>query len=77
MRPYIQTVKSNLKSPDGQSWTANLSQRTLIVGSNASHKSSVLQAIELALTGAVDDVVWRSVVRDAALLGTMAPGDVL
>ena len=77
MRPYIQTVKSNLKSPDGQSWTANLAQRTLIVGSNASHKSSVLQAIELALTGAVDDVVWRSVVRDAALLGTMAPGDVL
>ena len=76
-RPHIHAVTSNLKSPDGQSWTANLAQRTLIVGSNASHKSSILQAIELALTGAVDDVVWRSVVRDAALLGTMAPGDVL
>ena len=76
-RPYIKQVTSNLKSPDGQPWTANLAQRTLIVGSNASHKSSILQACELALTGAVDDLVWRSVVRDAALLVTMAPGDTL
>jgi hypothetical protein len=76
-RPFIKTVTSNLKSPDGDSWTMELAQRTLIVGSNASHKSSVLQACELALTGAVDDVVWRSVVRDAALLITMAPGNTL
>ena len=76
-RPFIETITSNLKSPDGEPWTAHLSQRTLIVGSNASHKSSILQAAELALTGAVDDIIWRSVVRDVALLITMAPGKVL
>ena len=77
MRPYISEVTSNLKSPDKSSWHIKLGQRTLIVGSNASHKSSILQACELALTGAVDDLVWRSVVRDVALLVTMAPDDTL
>ena len=75
--PYVSSVTSNLKSSDGEPWTVELGQRTLIVGRNTSHKSSVIQAVELALTGAADDVVGRNEVKDASLLLSMAPGDSL
>ena len=75
--PYVSSVTSNLKSTDGEPWTMELGQRTLIVGSNTSHKSSIIQSVELALTGAADDVVGRNGVKDASLLLSMAPGDVL
>ena len=75
--PYVSSVTSNLKSQDGEPWTVELAQRTLIVGRNTSHKSSIIQAVELALTGAADDVVGRNGVKDASLLLSMAPGDTL
>ena len=75
--PYVSSVTSNLKSSDGEPWTVELGRRTLIVGRNTSHKSSVIQAVELALTGAADDVVGRNEVKDASLLLSMAPGDSL
>ena len=74
-RPYVKHIQSNLKAK--QSWEIELGQKTLIVGSNASHKSSVTQSVELALTGSVDDVVGRSAVRSPGLLLTMVAGDTL
>lgn len=74
-RPYVNRLKSNLKAE--QPWDIELGRKTLIVGSNASHKSSVTQSVELALTGSVDDVVGRSAVRSPDLLLTMVAGDTL
>lgn len=79
MRPYVTSVYSNLKSPldNGEAWNVELGQKTLFVGSNTSHKSSVIQSIELAVAGSADDIFGRSAVSDAALLLTLAPGDEL
>ena len=79
MRPYINKIQSNLKSPcaDGADWSLEIAPKTLLVGSNTSHKSSVIQSLELALAGSADDVVGRSAVTDASLLLTLAPGDKL
>lgn len=77
MRPYVTRVVSNLKSDLKDPWEIEIGQKTLIVGSNASHKSSVTQSVELALTGSVDDVVGRTAVKSPDLLLTMVPGDTL
>ena len=78
-RPYVSSVTSNLKSPRpcGDEWSLELGQYTLLVGSNTSHKSSVIQAVELGLTGAADDIVGRSDVKDGDLLLSLAPVDEL
>ena len=74
-RPYVENVYSNLKSPrdEGEPWSLDLGPKTLLYGSNTSHKSAVIQSVELALSGSADDVVGRSVVTDASLLLTLAP----
>jgi hypothetical protein len=79
MRPFVKHVYSNLKSPreSGQPWEIELSQHTLLVGTNTSHKSSVIQSVELAVAGSADDIFGRNAVSDAALLLTLAPGDEL
>lgn len=79
MRPYVNSIFSNLKSPrtDGEAWNVELGQHTLLVGSNTSHKSSIIQSVELAIAGSADDIFGRSAVSDAALLLTLAPGDEL
>jgi hypothetical protein len=74
-RPFVRRIKSNLKSPTP--WEIEIGQKTLIVGSNASHKSSVTQSVEIALTGSVDDVVGRTAVRSPELLLTMVADDIL
>ena len=76
-RPFIESVRSNLKSPcpEGSKWTVDLGQHTLLVGSNASHKSSITQAIELALSGSADDITGRDGVRDSDLLLSLCPRD--
>ena len=78
-RPYVENVHSNLKSPrsNGDAWSIDIGQKTLLVGSNTSHKSTIVQAVELAIAGSADDIIGRSVVSDAALLLTLAPGDEL
>ena len=78
-RPYVENVYSNLKSPrpNGDAWSIDIGPKTLLVGSNTSHKSTVVQAIELAIAGSADDIIGRSIVSDAALLLTLAPGDEL
>ena len=79
MRPYVTSVYSNLKSPlpNGEAWKLDIGQKTLLVGSNTSHKSSIIQSVELAVAGSADDIFGRSAVSDAALLLTLAPGDEL
>lgn len=62
---YVKHVVSNLKG--GVNCT--LGEHTLIVGPNATGKSSVIAAIELALSGAVTDVAGREqMAKDSDLL---------
>ena len=78
-RPYVSSITSNLKSPRpcGDDWSIDIGQYTLLVGANTSHKSAVIQSVELGLSGAADDVVGRHNVKDSDLLLSMAPGDEL
>ena len=79
LRPHVTSIHSNLKSPlpNGDAWTIDLAPKTLLVGSNTSHKSSVIQSVELALAGSADDIVGRNAVADAALLMTLTSTDEL
>jgi hypothetical protein len=79
MRPFVNHIYSNLKSPkdSGEPWDIEISQHTLLVGSNTSHKSSIIQSVELSVAGSADDIFGRSAVSDAALLLTLAPADEL
>lgn len=74
MRPYIKTLTSNVKSPRGE-WTQNLGRFTYILGPNRSHKTTIIQAAELATTGVVDDMLGRDNVKAAAMLMSLKPAD--
>ena len=67
MTGIIRRLQSNLKSQTGE-WSVELGQHTLILGPNGGHKSAIVQAVELALTGAIDDIAGRMGVRDARSL---------
>lgn len=68
----ITRVRSNVKG--GVDFP--LGARTLIVGPNASGKSRIVQSLELALTGKIDDLVGRiEVAKEADLAKVAAPGD--
>ena len=66
---YIQHVKSNLK----RGVDATLGTRTIITGPNGSGKTSIQNAIELALTGSASDVEGRAVVRKGDMLAKLGP----
>lgn len=66
---YIQHVKSNLK----RGVDATLGKRTIITGPNGSGKTSIQNAIELALTGSASDVEGRAVVRKGDMLAKLGP----
>ena len=72
----ITRLTSNLKSQTGD-WSVELGQHTLIIGPNGGHKSSIVQAVELALTGAIDDIAGRTGVRDARSLLSASSGPTL
>ena len=72
---YVSRVRSNLKSPNGESYSIELGPKTLLLGRNTSHKSAIVQSVELALTGAVDDIVGRTNVKDSSLLLSLVSGD--
>tara|TARA_R100001082_G_scaffold84126_2_gene50790 strand:- start:534 stop:2000 length:1467 start_codon:yes stop_codon:yes gene_type:complete len=76
-KPYVSKVVSNLKSPCDSAWSTTLTEKTLIVGDNGSGKTAIVQALELALTGAADDIVGRSGVKDVGTLKGLAPGEPL
>ncbi len=76
---YVAKVRSNLKatateaaSPIG-GWEQNLSPYTLLLGDNATGKSRILQAIELAIRGKVSDHIGRAEVAEAGRLFQLAP----
>ncbi len=72
MRPFIEKVRSNVKSP-GSEWEIELARYTYIRGPNGGHKTTIIQAAELATTGAVDDIMGRDEVKKAAILMSMKP----
>lgn len=66
---HVTEVESNLKS----GVKATLGPKTLIVGPNASGKSALINAVELATSGAASDVAGRVTVASDALLRTLVP----
>lgn len=65
----ISKVKSNVKG----GVEATLSQRTLVVGKNASGKSAIVQSVELAVSGAASDVAGRALLKAPAELQMLTP----
>lgn len=72
MRPFIEEVRSNVKSPQGE-WVQKLGRYTYIKGPNNQHKAAVVQAVELGATGIVDNLMGRSSVKAAAQLMALKP----
>lgn len=68
---YVKHVKSNLKG----GVDVDLAPKTLILGVNAAGKSAIVNSVELALTGAVGDVVGRDLVRDVSAILTLSDGE--
>ena len=69
----IHSVITNLKRHDGQPVKYHLDQRTLIVGSSASGKSTITQAVELACAQRMSDFQGRQdsslrTVQDAVVI---------
>jgi len=67
---YIKTIESNAK---GLSAPVELGQKTLLLGPSRSAKSTIVNAIELALTGRASDIAGKDRSMAADLLA-LAPG---
>lgn len=73
---YIQKITTNIKSPDGLDYSADLGQHTLLIGENEAGKSGIAEACQLARTGAAYGLLWRAKnTRDGKLLATLIPKD--
>ena len=71
---WIQSVTTNVKSPDGEATTTDLGPKTLLVGPNESGKSTIAEALQLSLSGSAYGVLWRSKeVKDSKLLIALSP----
>ena len=70
---HVVQVATNWKaaSVEGDSFT--LGQRVLLSGPNGSGKSRIIEALELALTGAVSNYAGRASVKDPKMLWRSAP----
>lgn len=78
MRPFVTEIASNVKQPDGKPRKTELGKHTLLLGPNRSGKSAIIQGLELATTGAVDDVMGREGVKlDKTLLSLVPEGSIL
>ena len=66
-------LKTNVKGLPLQTRGLPLTHKILLVGPNGAGKSAVAQAIQLALTGAADDVAGRATVREPTLLAELIP----
>jgi len=71
---FITRLRSNLKSPTGEPWEVNLGRLTYVFGVNRGNKSAVLEALSLALTGAID-LPRKPEARDGTRLISLAPAD--
>jgi hypothetical protein len=54
------SLTSNLKSPDGQPYSLPLGQYVLLIGPNQSNKSAIAESIQLALSGQVAGLPYKS-----------------
>ena len=68
---YIKHVTSNIK----KGVDVSLGERSLIYGPNGSGKSSVVQAIELATSGSVNDTEGRNSVKLKGAIARLFPQD--
>lgn len=66
---HVTEVESNLKS----GVKATLGPKTLIVGPNGAGKSAIINAVELATSGAASDIAGRVTVASDALLRSLVP----
>lgn len=66
---YIKRIESNIKG----GCATDLGEKTLIVGSNGAGKSTITNAVSLALAGFVPDVGGKDLRKEAALMA-LAPG---
>lgn len=73
MRPFIKKITSNVKSPRGDASEVTLGKHTLLLGANRTGKTSIIQGLELAATGVVDDVMGRDEVKRDKTLMCLAP----
>ena len=72
----IVSVKTNIKSPDGQTRTTTLGRKTILIGPNESGKSAIVEAAQLALTGGAYGLFLRSKpVKTGQQLFDLAPED--
>ena len=69
---YIVSVRSNIKSD--HTWEVQLDRRTIIKGQTFSGKSSIVEAITLALRGHGDDVVFGKPKTAQGLLALIGQG---
>ena len=56
----IVRVRSNIKSPDGKSWSHELGKLNLLVGPNESGKSAIAEAVQLAVSGSAYGLFFRN-----------------
>lgn len=68
-RPYVTRLVTDIK----RGADVNLGWRTLIVGRKGSGKSTITQALELALSQSASDIAGRDVVKLPAMLAALAP----
>ena len=67
-------VTFNFKNDDGAARSFPLSRLNFIIGPNGSGKSAIVQAVGLAVSGAVDDLAGRAVTTDTGLIMGMLHG---
>ena len=74
MKTFIKTVRTNVKSPDGETREWSIGKNTLLLGKNESGKSTIAEAVQLALSGAVSGLLLRpGEVKKGEDLATLIP----
>lgn len=68
-RPHVTHIEAELKVRGAY----ELDRHTLIVGRTGSGKSTLINALEFALTGAASDIAGRALVKDEGVLIRLAP----
>ena len=70
----VVSVTTNIKSPDGRPRTTQIGGKTLLIGPNECGKSTVAEAIQLALTGSVSGLFMRpKAVKTGVQLAALCP----
>lgn len=70
-RPFVESIRHNVRVPGGAPVKRTLGRLTCIIGPPGSGKTSDIHALELALSGAADDVAGRNGVKTPNILGDL------